>query len=76
MAIDKNELARAISLLNEAIEESSNASNHSLYAIQPPEIQKQIMQNAYNSGLSVKEISTLTGAATSTVYSKINTTRK
>jgi len=63
----------AVSALANALESSQNKYNRALYDSQPPQTQNEILQNAYNNGMSVKNISTMTGVATSTIYSKIKT---
>lgn len=66
-------LQEAVSGLANALESSQNKYNRALFDAQPPAIQKEILQNCYNNGMSVKKISTMTGVAVSTIYTKIET---
>lgn len=66
-------LQDAVSNLASALESSQNKYNRALYDSQPPNIQKEILQNAYNNGMSVSKISTMTGVPKSTIYTKIRT---
>jgi len=75
MSLKKADIDRLVNVLNDVVEQSSSAQNRSFYKAQPPEVQREIMQNAYNSGMTVKDISEVTGVATSTVYSKIRSSR-
>lgn len=75
MSLKKADIDRLVDVLNDVVEQSNNAQNRNFYRAQPPEIQRQIMQNAYNNGMTVKDISEVTGVATSTVYSKIKSSR-
>lgn len=63
----------AVSSLANALESSQNKYNRALFDSQPPSTQNEILQNAYNNGMSVKKISAMTGVPTSTIYSKIDT---
>lgn len=61
----------AVSTLASALESSQNKYNRAMFDAQPASIQKEILQNCYNNGMSVKKISQMTGVATSTIYTKI-----
>lgn len=63
----------AVESLANALESSQNKYNRALYDSQPPNIQKEILQNAYNNGMSVDKVSKMTGVPKSTIYTKINT---
>ena len=71
--ITNSTLHDAVALLANALESSQNKYNRALYDSQPANIQNVILQNAYNNGMSVSAISTMTGVPKSTIYSKIKT---
>jgi len=76
MSLKRADIERLVDVLNDVVEQSSSAQNRNFYQAQPSEIQCQIIQNAYNSGMTVKDISEVVGIATSTVYSKIKPIRR
>ena len=63
----------AVAGLANALDSSQNKLNRALYDSQPANTQQDILQNAYNNGMSVPKISTMTGVPKSTIYSKIKT---
>ncbi|SDY44045.1 hypothetical protein [Nitrosomonas sp. Nm33] len=69
----RSPIQEAVQSLANALESSQNKYNRALYDSQPPDIQNQILQNAYNNGMSVEKLSTMTGVPKSTIYSKIKT---
>ncbi|EIE9609586.1 TPA: hypothetical protein ACN33E_004801 [Vibrio parahaemolyticus] len=73
MTTNSSLIQDAVANLANALETSQNKYNRALYDSQPPTTQVEILQNAYNNGMSVSKISTMTGVPTSTIYSKIKT---
>lgn len=66
-------IEEAVAGLANALESSQNKYNRALFDSQPPTTQKEILQNCYNNGMSVKKISEMTGVPVSTIYTKIET---
>lgn len=69
----KGIIADAVQGLADALETSQNKYNRAMYSAQPENIQREILQNCYDNGISVQKISKMTGVATSTIYTKIKT---
>lgn len=66
-------LEEAVASLASALESNQSKYNRALFDSQPPTTQRDILQNCYDNGMSVKRISEMTGVPVSTIYTKIKT---
>lgn len=57
--------------IGDAFETQQNRYNRAVFQAHPPKQQDEILQNGYNNGISVKNLSKMTGVPTSTIYTKI-----